>query len=150
METRGPKAKSDVRVPTQMGFMDDLEITTESHIQARWILNAFEEVAFKPRKTRSLTIWRGKVWRNTTLRVQGVKRSTQWVTTQSIPREMVWHHTWWHLQHWTYQASAEGRAIPGRENYRPGCFSMEFRAVFYGLWRCMRYQHLLLKFWRPW
>jgi len=57
--------------------MDDLTITTESHIQARWILNALEDVftwarmSFKPRKSRVLILRKCKVWPNTTLRVQG-------------------------------------------------------------------------------
>jgi hypothetical protein len=78
-ETRGPKTKSDIRLPPQRGFMDDLTITTESHIQARWILTALEDVvswarmAFKPRKSRALILRRGKVVQNTALRVQGVE-----------------------------------------------------------------------------
>ena len=70
-ETRGPKTKSDIRPPPQRGFMDDLTITTESHIQARWILSALEDVvswarmAFKPRKSRALILRRGKVWQST-------------------------------------------------------------------------------------
>ena len=78
-ETRGPKTKSDIRLPPQRGFMDDLTITTESHIQARWILSALEDVvswarmAFKPRKSRALILRRGKVWQSTALKVQGVE-----------------------------------------------------------------------------
>ena len=66
-ETRGPKTKSNVRLPPQRGFMDDLTITTESHIQARWILTALEDVvswarmAFKARKSRVLILRQGKL-----------------------------------------------------------------------------------------
>ncbi|XP_052240804.1 uncharacterized protein LOC127851227 [Dreissena polymorpha] len=76
-ESRGPKTQTDIRLPPQRGFMDDLTITTESHIQARWILSALKDVvswarmAFKPRKSRFLILRRGKVWQKTTLRVQG-------------------------------------------------------------------------------
>ncbi|XP_052268375.1 uncharacterized protein LOC127869754 [Dreissena polymorpha] len=76
-ESRGPKTQTDIRLPPQRGFMDDLTITTESHIQARWILSALEDVvswarmAFKPRKSRFLILRRGKVWQKITLRVQG-------------------------------------------------------------------------------
>ena len=78
-EIRGPKTKSDIRLPPQRGFMDDLTITTESHIQARWVLKALEDVvswarmAFKPRKSRALILRRGKVVQNTALKVQGVE-----------------------------------------------------------------------------
>lgn len=96
-ETRGPKTKSDIKLPPNRGFMDDLTITTESHIQARWILNPLEDVvtwarmSFKPRKSRILILRKGKVWPNTTLRVQGeeipslinnpVKCSGKWFDT---------------------------------------------------------------------
>ncbi|XP_052236077.1 uncharacterized protein LOC127847893 [Dreissena polymorpha] len=43
-ESRGPKTQTNIRLPPQRGFMDDLTITTESHIQARWILPALEDV----------------------------------------------------------------------------------------------------------
>ena len=32
-ETRGPKTDSGIRLPANRGFMDDLTISTESHIQ---------------------------------------------------------------------------------------------------------------------
>ena len=57
-ETRGPKTSSNKRQPPNRSFMDDLTITTDIHIQARWILTALEEtvawarMAFKPRKSR--------------------------------------------------------------------------------------------------
>ncbi|XP_052280954.1 uncharacterized protein LOC127878469 [Dreissena polymorpha] len=76
-ESRGPKTQTDIRLPPKRRFMDDLTITTESHIQARWILSALEEfvswarMAFKPRKSRFLILRRGKVWQKITLRVQG-------------------------------------------------------------------------------
>ncbi|KAH3711647.1 hypothetical protein DPMN_071318 [Dreissena polymorpha] len=56
--------------------MDDLTITTESHIQARWILSALGDIvswakmAFRPRKSIFLILRRGKVWQKIILRVQ--------------------------------------------------------------------------------
>ena len=44
-ETRGPKTKADLRQPPGRGFMDDVTITTTTHIQARWVLGAMEEIA---------------------------------------------------------------------------------------------------------
>jgi len=59
-ETRGPKTSTGLHLPTNKGFMDDLTVTTQTHIQARLVLNALEEVAtwvrmkFKPKKSRRL------------------------------------------------------------------------------------------------
>ena len=66
-ETRGPKTESGIRLPANRGFMDDLTISTESHIQTRWILKALDETVswarmkFKPKKSRCLVIRKGKV-----------------------------------------------------------------------------------------
>ena len=66
-ETRGPKTKADIRQPPGRGFMDGVNITTTTHIQARWVLGAMEETAtwarmkFKPAKSRCLVIKKGKV-----------------------------------------------------------------------------------------
>ncbi|XP_069125457.1 uncharacterized protein [Argopecten irradians] len=76
-ETRGPKTSSNIRQPPNGGFMDDLTITTDTHVQARWILTALEETAtlarmtFKPRKSRSLIIKKGRVTRQFQLKIQG-------------------------------------------------------------------------------
>ncbi|XP_060062635.1 uncharacterized protein LOC132543183 [Ylistrum balloti] len=75
-ETRGPKTSSGVRVPPNRGFMDDLTITTTTHVQARWILSALEETVgwarmkFKPRKSRCVVIKKGKVTRKFKLSIQ--------------------------------------------------------------------------------
>jgi len=76
--------------------MDDPLIPTESHIQARWILNALKDVvtwarmSIKPMKSLVLILRKDKVWPNTTLRVQSeeipslinnpVKCLGQWLT----------------------------------------------------------------------
>ncbi|XP_069139210.1 uncharacterized protein [Argopecten irradians] len=76
-ETRGPKTSSNIRQPPNRGFMDDLTITTDTHVQARWILTALEETAtwarmtFKPRKSRSLIIKKGRITRQFQLKIQG-------------------------------------------------------------------------------
>ncbi|XP_063420791.1 uncharacterized protein LOC134706007 [Mytilus trossulus] len=76
-ETRGPKTSTDIRQPPNRGFMDDLTITTDTHVQARWVLKALEEtvtwarMAFKPRKSRALIIRKGKSTHQVELKVQG-------------------------------------------------------------------------------
>lgn len=44
-ETRGPMMDSGARKPAIRGFMDDLTITTSSHVQAGWVLTKLDEVA---------------------------------------------------------------------------------------------------------
>ena len=57
--------------------MDDMTVTTETHIQARWILRALEETAtwarmtFKPRNSRCLIVKNGKVVDKFKLEIQG-------------------------------------------------------------------------------
>ena len=75
-ETRGPTTSSGIRLPPNRGFMDDLTVTTTTHIQARWILSALEDTVnwarlkFKARKSRSLIIKRGRVTGKFKLKVQ--------------------------------------------------------------------------------
>ncbi|XP_052237947.1 uncharacterized protein LOC127849270 [Dreissena polymorpha] len=76
-ETRGPKTSTGLHLPTNRGFMYDLTVTTQTHIQARWVLKVLEEAAtwarmnFKSKKSRSLVIKRGSVTKRLTLQVQG-------------------------------------------------------------------------------
>ena len=76
-ETRGPQTESGVRLPPNRGFMDDLTVTTTTHVQARWILTALEETAtwarmqFKPRKSRYLVIKKGSSTERFNLSIQG-------------------------------------------------------------------------------
>ena len=57
--------------------MDDLTVTTKSHVQARWVLSALEEVVswakmkFKPRKSRYMIIKKGRISEKFQLKVQG-------------------------------------------------------------------------------
>ena len=76
-ETRGPITNSGIRLPPVRGYMDDLTITTTSHIQARWILKTLEEVVswarmkFKPQKSRFMIVKAGKLSTRNKLRIQG-------------------------------------------------------------------------------
>ena len=75
-ETRGPKTTSGIYLPSNRGFMDDLTVTTTTHVQARWVLRALNETVtwarmkFKPKKSRSLVIKKGKVTQRFILQVQ--------------------------------------------------------------------------------
>lgn len=43
-ETKGPKTSTGTRlVPAIRGFIDDITITTTTHVQARWVLDALDE-----------------------------------------------------------------------------------------------------------
>ncbi|CAC5403354.1 unnamed protein product [Mytilus coruscus] len=76
-ETRGPKTDSRFFLPAKRGFMDDLTVTSSSHIQARWILLALEEVVtwarmkFKPKKSRSMILRKGQITTKFQLKIQG-------------------------------------------------------------------------------
>lgn len=66
-ECRGPRTRSGIRQPPIRAFMDDLTVTTESVPGCRWILQGLEKLirwarmAFKPAKSRSLVLRKGKV-----------------------------------------------------------------------------------------
>ena len=61
-ETRGPKTQSGIYLPSSRGFMDDLTLTTATHVQAWWMLAALTDIdswgwmKFKAVKSRSLVI----------------------------------------------------------------------------------------------
>jgi len=75
-ETRGRKTESGIYLPSSRGFMDDLTLTTPTHVQARWMLTALTDVAlwarmkFKAVKSRSLIIKKGKTTDRFVFRVQ--------------------------------------------------------------------------------
>ena len=75
-ETRGPKTESGIYLPSSRGFMDDLTLTTATHVQARWMLAALTDVAswgrmkFKAIKSRSLVIKKGQTTERFKLYVQ--------------------------------------------------------------------------------
>ncbi|XP_052224110.1 uncharacterized protein LOC127839765 [Dreissena polymorpha] len=76
-ESTGPKTNTEIRLPSSRGFMDDMTVTTETDIQARWVLAALDEMAtwarmrFKPGKSRSLVVRKGKVTIKFKLCIQG-------------------------------------------------------------------------------
>ncbi len=67
VECRGQLTKSCVRQPPIRAFMDDLTVTTTSVSCCRWILQGLEwlvnwaRMDFKPAKSHSLVIKKGKV-----------------------------------------------------------------------------------------
>ncbi|XP_073731592.1 uncharacterized protein [Misgurnus anguillicaudatus] len=67
VECRGPITKSGIRQPPIRAFMDDLTVTTTSVPGCRWILQGLEHLIkwarmdFKPAKSRSLVVRKGKV-----------------------------------------------------------------------------------------
>ncbi|XP_049336392.1 uncharacterized protein LOC125802421 [Astyanax mexicanus] len=67
VECRGPLTKSGVRQPPIRAFMDDLTVTTTSVPGCRWILQGLEKLmtwarmSFKPSKSRSMVLKKGKV-----------------------------------------------------------------------------------------
>ena len=75
-ETRGQKTESGIYLPSSRGFMDDLTLTTATHVQARWMLAALTDVAswvrmkFKAVKSRSLVIKTGQTTERFKLYVQ--------------------------------------------------------------------------------
>ena len=74
--TRGPKTESGIYLPSSRGFMDDLTLTTATHVQARWMLAALTDVAswvrmkFKAVKSRSLVTKKGQTTESFKLYVQ--------------------------------------------------------------------------------
>ncbi len=76
-ETRDPMMDSGNRQPAIRGYMDNLTITTSSHVQSRWVLTKLDEVAkwarmtFKPRKSRSMIIRKGNISFKYNLVIQG-------------------------------------------------------------------------------
>ncbi|XP_062272394.1 LOW QUALITY PROTEIN: uncharacterized protein LOC133978067 [Scomber scombrus] len=67
VECKGPLTKSGVRQPPIRAYMDDLTITTTSVPGSRWILQRLEKLitwarmSFKPSKSRSMVLKKGKV-----------------------------------------------------------------------------------------
>ncbi|XP_075304756.1 retrovirus-related Pol polyprotein from type-1 retrotransposable element R2 [Odontesthes bonariensis] len=67
VECRGPLTNSGMRQPPIRAFMDDLTVTTTSVPGCRWILQGLEHLIrwarmnFKPAKSRSLVVKKGKV-----------------------------------------------------------------------------------------
>jgi len=79
--------------------MDDLTITTESHIQARWILKTLDEtvtwarMVFKRKKSRFLVVKNGKVTRQFKMSIHGEEipsmttPSSAWASGSVLPSQ---------------------------------------------------------------
>ena len=104
-EARGPKTESGMHLPFTQGFMDNLTLTTTTHVQARWMLTALTDVTswarmkVKAAKSRSLTIKKGKL-------------------TDRFPYE---YRTRRSCQSWRAQSSALGSGL--MQVYRTGTMS---------------------------
>lgn len=78
-ECRGPQSRGGVRQPPIRAFMDDLTVTTESVPGGRWILQGLEKLIrwarmeFKPTKSRSLVLKKGKVTEKFHFSIKGAK-----------------------------------------------------------------------------
>ncbi len=67
VECRGPMSRSGTRQPPIRAFMDDLTVTAASVPECRWLLQGLQRLilwarmSFKPAKSRSLVLKKGKV-----------------------------------------------------------------------------------------
>lgn len=65
-KARGPKTAAGCQQPVIRAFMDDLTVKTPTHVQGRCVLEELDHMAawakmvFKPKKSRSLVIRKGK------------------------------------------------------------------------------------------
>ena len=77
VECCGPFSKSGIRQPPIKAFMDDLIVTTSSVMGSRWLLKGLEQsttwawMSFKPAKSRSLVLKKGKVMERVHFRITG-------------------------------------------------------------------------------
>lgn len=78
VECRGPLSKSGIRQPPIRAYMDDLTVTCTSVTGGRWLLKGLEEnitwarMTFKPAKSRSLVIKKGKITEKYHFKISGV------------------------------------------------------------------------------
>nr|XP_055028991.1 uncharacterized protein LOC129418090 [Misgurnus anguillicaudatus]XP_055035306.1 uncharacterized protein LOC129423146 [Misgurnus anguillicaudatus] len=67
VECRGPLSRSGIRQPPIRAYMDDLTVTSTSVAGCRWLLRGLERITawarmmFKPAKSRSLVLRKGRV-----------------------------------------------------------------------------------------
>jgi hypothetical protein len=75
--SRGPTMNSGIQQPPGRAFMDDMTITSKSVVEARWTLEDLEKLItwarmkFKPAKSRSLVLKKGKVQDRCRFRIGG-------------------------------------------------------------------------------
>jgi hypothetical protein len=86
--SRGPVTVSGVKQPPTRAFMDDMTITAKSVVEGRWMLEDLEHLItwarmeFKPAKSRSLVLKKGRVQDRFRFRVAGQMIPT--VTEQPV------------------------------------------------------------------
>ena len=79
VECRGLLSKSGIRQPPIRAFMDDLTVTTSSVTGSRWLLKGLEQsttwarMSFKPAKSRSLVLKKGKLMERVRFTIDGEK-----------------------------------------------------------------------------
>ena len=86
-ETRGPQMNSGIYQPPIRGFMDNLTVSTTTHIQAGWVLSALSRgLNFKPRKSRGLVLKKGRInrWRSSLL-----ERGRDWELRVDLHRKLL-------------------------------------------------------------
>ena len=82
VECRGPKSRSGTRQPPIRAFMDDLTVMTTSVPGCRWLLQGLEQLiawakmSFKPAKSRSLVLKKGRVADNFHFTLRGTRIPT--------------------------------------------------------------------------
>lgn len=132
-ECKGPVMSSGTKQPPTRAFMDDLTVTTKSLIEGRWMLNALEtlikwaRMKFKPAKSRSLVLKKGKVSNRFRYEVQGeviptitdkpVKSLGKWFN-ESLKDVTVIKEVVEQLEEWLKIVDKSG--LPGR--YKAWCY----------------------------
>ena len=82
--SRGPAMKSGIIQPPNKAFVDDMTLVTKSVVEGRWALNELVEVItwarmkFKPSKSRSLVLAKGKVCNKSRFKI-----NNEWIPTLS-------------------------------------------------------------------
>lgn len=131
--SRGPKMKSGVRQPPTRAFMDDMTVTAKSVVEGRWMLEDLEKLIswarmrFKPAKSRSLVLQKGKVQERSRFKVGGqviptvseqpVKSLGKWFTADLNDRESVREMTSAAV---TWMEAIEKSGLPGK--FKAWCY----------------------------
>lgn len=82
--TQGPKLESGVVQPVLRAFMDDITVTTVTHIQARWVLETLGSIAswvgmlVKASMSRCIVMKKGKVTRRLSLKSRMIRCLGKW------------------------------------------------------------------------
>ena len=109
--------------------MDDLTVTTERAVGARWILKMLERLVewsrmkFKARKSRSVVISKEKVQENYQFRIQGEDIPS----LRDLPIKCLgkWYRSSLNDQKHSWRSSSTGsRTLTYQESSRCGCFTM--------------------------